>query len=58
MGFKKIKILSQNPKVSLEFYRKNQFTAKTNRKFVFFGRGPYISDRLYIMVMYISFYGL
>jgi hypothetical protein len=64
MGFKKIKfwikiqILDQNPKVlALCFTKKRQFSAKTDRKFIFLSRGPLILDHLYIMVMYVSFYG-
>jgi hypothetical protein len=34
-----------------------QFLAKTDRNSVFLGRDPNISDWLYIMVSYMSFYG-
>jgi hypothetical protein len=43
--------------VSLRYYRKHWFVPKTDRNSVFLGRDPYIPDRLYIMVLYISFYG-
>jgi hypothetical protein len=58
MGFKKIKILSQKPKVlAFGFAEKRQFVAKTDRNSVFLGRDTHILDRLYILVLYISFYG-
>jgi hypothetical protein len=39
------------------FIKKRKFKAKTDRDSVFLGRDPQILDRLYLMVMYISFYG-
>jgi len=58
MGLKKIKILAQNPKVlAFGFTEKRQFVAKTDRNSVFLGRDIHIPDRLYIMVLYINFYG-
>jgi hypothetical protein len=54
--FKKIKNLAQNPKMfAFSFTQKPQFTTKTDRKSIFFVCDPHIPDRLYLMVMYISF---
>jgi hypothetical protein len=36
---------------------KHQFVTKTNRNSVFLSHEVQILDRLYIMVMYINFYG-
>jgi hypothetical protein len=36
---------------------KLQFVAKTDGNSVFLGREAHIPDRLYIMVLYIGFYG-
>jgi hypothetical protein len=57
-GFKNLQILGQNPKVlAFGFTEKRQFVAKTDQNSVFLGRDPRIPDRLYIMVLYIRFYG-
>jgi hypothetical protein len=42
---------------NLRFYLKCQFVVITNWNFVFLDCDPRISDQLYLMVMYISFYG-
>jgi len=56
--FKKIQILAQNPKVlAFGFTEKRKFVAKTFWNSVFLGHDPNIPDRLYIMLLYISFYG-
>jgi hypothetical protein len=34
-----------------------QFGAKIDRNSVFLGRDPHIADQLYIMVLYMNFYG-
>jgi hypothetical protein len=58
MSFKKIQILAQNPKVlAFGFTEKCQFVTKTNINSVFVGREAHIPDRLYIMVIYLKFYG-
>jgi len=58
MGFKKFQILPQNPKLlAFGFTQKRQFVAKIDRNSVFLDRDPYIPDRLYLMDMYIIFYG-
>jgi hypothetical protein len=50
--------LAQNTKVLVfDFTEKHQFVAQTDRNSVFFGRKTQITDRLHIMIMYISFYG-
>jgi hypothetical protein len=57
MGFQKIKIFAQNPNVlAYGFSENHQLGAKSNRNSVFLGRDPHIVDRLYIMVLYMSFY--
>jgi hypothetical protein len=42
--------------VSLQFYRKLPFRAKTDRNSVFLGRDPRFANRLSIMVPYFNFY--
>jgi hypothetical protein len=42
-----------SPSVSLKI----SVCGKTDQKVVFLGRKAYISDQLYIMIMYINFYG-
>jgi hypothetical protein len=37
------------------FSENQQFAAKTDRNSIFLSRDPHISDRLYIMVLYMSF---
>jgi hypothetical protein len=37
------------------FSENRQFAAKTDRNSIFLSRDPHISDRLYIMVLYMSF---
>jgi hypothetical protein len=57
--FKKIQISARNTKVlAFGFTDKRQFVVKTERNSIFLCRESHISHRLYIMVMYISFYGL
>jgi hypothetical protein len=46
--FKIFQILAQNAKV--QFYRKRQFTVKTDRNSVFLGQNTQIPDRLHIML--------
>jgi hypothetical protein len=56
MDFKNFQMSDQNPRViAFGFTKKWQFTAKTNRNYVFLGREVYIKDQLYIMVHYTSF---
>jgi hypothetical protein len=58
MSFKIFQISSQKPKVfAFDFTKKHQFLTKTDLNFVFLDSDAHIPDRLYIMVMYISFYG-
>jgi hypothetical protein len=58
MGFKKIQIFAQNMYVlAYGFTENRQFVAKTDQNSIFLYPNPHILDRLYIMVMYISFYG-
>jgi hypothetical protein len=57
-GFLEFSNLAQNLKVlAFGFNEKRHFVAKTDRNYVFLGRDPRIPDRLYILVLYISFYG-
>jgi hypothetical protein len=42
--------------LEFNFTGKRWFVAITDRNSVFLGHDPHILDRLYIMVMYISFY--
>jgi hypothetical protein len=65
MGFKKIQILAQNPKV-YEFQnqkvfsvlpKKHQFVTKTDGNSIFLGHKDHIPDRLHIIVSYIGIYG-
>jgi hypothetical protein len=52
-------MLAQNLKVlPFDFTEKCYFVAKTDRNSVFVGHEAHISDWLYIMVMYLKFYGL
>jgi hypothetical protein len=39
------------------FSENHHFTAKTDRKSVFPGHDHHITDQLYLMVLYMSFYG-
>jgi hypothetical protein len=39
----------------LQFYRKHQFTTKTDIKSIFLDREVHILDQLYVMVLYITF---
>jgi hypothetical protein len=56
MGFKIFQILDQNSKgVSLRFYQKWQFAARTDRNIIFLDHDSHIPHRLHIIVMYISF---
>jgi hypothetical protein len=58
MGFNKFQILAQNSKVlAFNFTKKRQFVAKSDRNFIFLDHEAHILDQLYIMVMYICFYG-
>jgi hypothetical protein len=58
MGFKKIQIFTQNSKVLAYGFNKNhQIAVKHDQNSVFPGRDPHILDRLYIMVLVMSFYG-
>jgi hypothetical protein len=58
MGFKKFQILTQNSTVlAFVFNEKCQFVIKIGRNSVFIGRDVHILDQLYIMVMYLNFYG-
>jgi hypothetical protein len=57
MDLKKNQIYAQNPLVLAYGFSKNsQFVAKINRSFIFIGRDPHILNRLYIIVLYMSFY--
>jgi hypothetical protein len=57
MGFKDIKILTQNSYVNAYGFSKNcQFAVKTDQNSVFLGHDPHTPDQLYIVVPYISFY--
>jgi hypothetical protein len=42
---------------SYDFTANHLFGAKVDWNSVFLGRDPYIMDRLYITIPYISFYG-
>jgi hypothetical protein len=42
--------------LAYDFTENHQFATKTERTSVFLGREPHIPDRLYIMVLYMSFY--
>jgi hypothetical protein len=55
MGLKKLRLKIQ--RVSLQFYRKSQFEAKTDINYVFFCHKAHIPDQLHIIVSYISSYG-
>jgi uncharacterized protein YpiB (UPF0302 family) len=58
MDFKFFQISAQNPKVlPFSFAKECQLVAKTDRNSVFLGYEAHISDQLYIMVHYTSFYG-
>jgi len=51
MGFKKLKILAQNPKVlAFGFIEKRNFVAKIDWNSLVLGCDTHIPDRLYIMV--------
>jgi hypothetical protein len=39
------------------FTKNHQFVKKTDQNSVFHGPDPYILDWLYIMILYMSFYG-
>jgi hypothetical protein len=54
--FWKNRIFAQNPYVAYDFTENRQFGAKIDRNSVFHGRDPYITNRLYITVPYMSFY--
>jgi hypothetical protein len=57
-GFKKKSNLAQNPNLlAFGFTEQCRFVVKTDRNSIFLSRDPHITDRLYIIVMYISFYG-
>jgi hypothetical protein len=57
-GFlKKSNFGSKSKVVSLRFYGKREFMAKTSRNSIFLGRKIVILDQLHVVVMYKSFYG-
>ena len=58
MGFEKIHIFAQNPKVLAYSFTENcQFGAQTDLDAVFLCRDPRIVNRLSITVLYLNFYG-
>jgi hypothetical protein len=58
MSFEKNQIFAQNPLVlAYSFTENHQLGAKIDRNSVFLCRDPHITDRLYITVSYMSFYG-
>jgi hypothetical protein len=57
MALKKI-ILAKNPKLfAFDFTEKCRYVPKTDINSIFLIHDHNIPDRLYIMVLYISFYG-
>jgi hypothetical protein len=55
---KKFNFFAQNPwALAYGFTENSWFAVKTDRNSVFHGPDPHITDWLYIMVMYMSFYG-
>jgi hypothetical protein len=58
MGFEKTQIFAQIPLLlAYCFTEIRQFEVKTDHNSLFLGRHAHIMDRLYIIVMYMSFYG-
>jgi hypothetical protein len=58
IDFQKNQIFAQNPMIlAYGFTENSQFTAKTDRNFIFLGRDPHITNLQYLMVQYMSFYG-
>jgi hypothetical protein len=58
MSFEKNQIFAQNSLVlAYSFTENHQLGAKIDRNSVFLCRDPHITDRLYITVSYMSFYG-
>jgi hypothetical protein len=58
MSFKKIKFLLKIQwGLAFSLTEKHQFATKTKRKLRFLVREAHIPDQLYIMVVYIGFYG-
>jgi hypothetical protein len=55
--FKNFKFSLKICRCAYGFTVNRQFAAKTDRNSVFLGRDPHILDRLYIMVLYLSFHG-
>jgi hypothetical protein len=55
--FKKNQIFAQNPQLlAYGFTENHQFAEKADRNSVFISHDPHIRDRLYLMVLYMSFY--